>query len=78
MINELIFIHKCVSTGLFPPMLRLLTTHFPQLCIVNEWLEEGVALTKEETSATAKSDSIHIEKGSFQKGNLTWNFVVSQ
>ncbi|CAG7720553.1 unnamed protein product [Allacma fusca] len=30
--------HKC--GGLFPPLLKLLTTHFPQLCLVNEWLGE--------------------------------------
>lgn len=53
--------------GLFPPMLRLLTTHFPQLCILNEWLEEGVALPKEENSVAPKSN-YQIQEGSIEKG----------
>ncbi|CAI9724064.1 integrator complex subunit 2-like [Octopus vulgaris] len=29
--------------GLFSPLLRLLATHYPHLCLVEDWLEESVA-----------------------------------
>ncbi|XP_064461086.1 integrator complex subunit 2-like [Ornithodoros turicata] len=33
--------------GLFPPLLRLLATHYPQLCMVDDWLrgESGASVT---------------------------------
>ncbi|PVD31271.1 hypothetical protein C0Q70_06683 [Pomacea canaliculata] len=33
--------HQC--SGIFPPLLRLLVTHFPHLCLVEDWLEESLS-----------------------------------
>lgn len=35
------FIYNRDSLGLFPPLLRLLATHFPQLCLVDDWMYEA-------------------------------------
>ena len=41
-------LHQCQAqqqnfTGLYPALLRLLATHFPHLCLVEEWLGEELA-----------------------------------
>src|SRR6202012_3014118 len=38
--RKLVYIY-IIFSGLFPSLLKLLTTHFPQLCILNEWLDES-------------------------------------
>ncbi|KAH9503168.1 Integrator complex subunit 2 [Bulinus truncatus] len=41
--------------NLFPPMIRLLNTHFPHLCLVEDWLDSHVGLmTKDQQSAKRK------------------------
>ncbi|KAK7483426.1 hypothetical protein BaRGS_00025366 [Batillaria attramentaria] len=31
-------------SGIFPALLRLLVTHYPHLCLVEDWLEDGLSL----------------------------------
>ncbi|XP_021962074.1 integrator complex subunit 2 isoform X2 [Folsomia candida] len=57
--------------GLFPSLLKLLTTHFPQLCIANEWLEDNLALADDEpVFSVTKCTDIDISPDSFEQAFL--------
>ncbi len=66
-------------TGLFPSLLKLLTTHFPQLCIVNEWLEDNTSLSRDvlRVSKARKYQDVDIPKNSFENG-IYYSFIQLQ
>ena len=47
----------CLDLGLFSPLLRLLATHFPQLCLVEDWMYEDVQGQMSSTSSAHASIS---------------------
>jgi len=57
--------------------LRLLTTHFPQLCIANEWLEDSVGISDQHiTSAPSRAFvDFDIPPENFAKGFNLSTFV---
>ncbi|CAL8102119.1 unnamed protein product [Orchesella dallaii] len=61
--------HQNNCGGLFPSLLKLLTTHFPQLCIVHEWLEDSTSLSVDGSSLSKgrKCQEVEIPKDSFEK-----------
>lgn len=56
--------------GLYAPLLQLINTHLPHLCLVDDWLKQEEAFTAPDLSASSPLPSVLCSPSRLQEGML--------
>ena len=64
----------CCFEGLFSPLLRLIATHFPQLCLVEDWIYEAndSQFSSMSTTDSTYGSSMSFSSQAIERGNLSF------